>query len=59
MLVLEDSHHGCQAGVASGAVTIAIPGSHNGSKPYCDVHACVSTLHDPQVFELLACGLPV
>ncbi len=34
LLVLEDSEFGCQAGVAAGAITVAIPGAHNPQAAY-------------------------
>lgn len=53
MLVLEDSRHGCQAGVAAGAVTVAVPGAHNPPHDYAGVVARVDGLQDPRVMELL------
>lgn len=53
MLVLEDSHHGARAGVASGACTIAVPGSHSQDHDFLGVHFRANTLADPCFQSLL------
>jgi beta-phosphoglucomutase-like phosphatase (HAD superfamily) len=53
MLVLEDSQLGCQAAVAAGAVTVAVPGAHNTLAQYPEVNLCVSCLSDPRVLARL------
>jgi HAD superfamily hydrolase (TIGR01509 family) len=53
MLVLEDSHHGCRAGVTSGACTVAVPGQHSRSHDFSGVHWCANTLLDPVISCLL------
>jgi HAD superfamily hydrolase (TIGR01509 family) len=54
MLVLEDSHHGARAGVASGACTIAVPGDHSESHDFHGVHFRANTLNDPYIARLLS-----
>jgi HAD superfamily hydrolase (TIGR01509 family) len=53
MLVLEDSRHGSQAGVASGACTIAVPGDHSRDHDFQGVHLIADTLADPRIKRLL------
>lgn len=53
MLVLEDSHHGCRAGVTSGACTVAVPGDHSRDHDFSGVHARVNSLLDPMISRLL------
>lgn len=54
MMVLEDSHHGCRAGVASGACTIAVPGPHSIDHDFSGVHFQATTLLDPGIDQLLS-----
>jgi pseudouridine 5'-phosphatase len=54
MLVLEDSHHGCRAGVTSGACTVAVPGPHSVDHDFTGVHFRADTLLDPGIDRLLA-----
>lgn len=54
MLVLEDSHHGATAGVASGACTIAVPGDHSADHDFSGVHFRANTLLDPHIVTLLS-----
>jgi pseudouridine 5'-phosphatase len=54
MMVLEDSHHGCRAGVASGACTVAVPGPHSIDHDFSGVHFRAATLLDPGIDKLLA-----
>jgi HAD superfamily hydrolase (TIGR01509 family) len=53
MLVLEDSALGCQAAVASGACTVAVPGPHNPHHEYPGAFMIARGLHDPRLWELL------
>lgn len=53
MLVLEDSVQGSKAGAASGAVTVAVPGSHSIGCDYGHVEHVAESLHDPLIYELL------
>ena len=53
MMVLEDSHHGCKAGVDSGACTIAVPGPHSTDHDFTGAHYRADTLLDPAIPNLL------
>lgn len=53
MMVLEDSHHGCRAGVQSGACTIAVPGPHSQDHDFTGVHLRAQSLEDPAINHLL------
>jgi pseudouridine 5'-phosphatase len=53
MIVLEDSHHGCQAGVQSGACTVAVPGPHSRDHDFTGVFLQAETLCDPVIEHLL------
>lgn len=54
MLVLEDSHHGTRAGLASGACTIAVPGVHSLEHDFSGVAFRASSLADPGIAALLS-----
>jgi pseudouridine-5'-monophosphatase len=53
VLVLEDSHHGSQAGVCSGACTIAVPGDHSRDHNFDHVFAVAESLKDPLIMQHL------
>lgn len=53
MMVLEDSHHGCKAGVDSGACTIAVPGPHSEDHDFTGAHYRAQTLRDNGISQLL------
>jgi beta-phosphoglucomutase-like phosphatase (HAD superfamily) len=53
MLVLEDSHHGSRAGVASGACTIAVPGEHSQDHDFSGVFLRAQSLADPGILRAL------
>ncbi len=53
MLVLEDSGVGCQAGVASGACTVAIPSKHAELHDYSGAAFIADSLADPRIYQLL------
>ena len=53
MLVLEDSVLGSQAGVASGAVTVAVPGRHSLGMDYGHVEHVASSLADSLIYDLI------
>lgn len=53
MLVLEDSHNGCKAGVSSGACTIAVPGPHSLKHDFTGTFLQASSLIDPAILQLL------
>ncbi len=56
MMVLEDSHHGCKAGVDSGACTIAVPGPHSEDHDFTGAHYRARTLQDNGISQLLFPG---
>lgn len=56
MMVLEDSHHGCKAGVDSGACTIAVPGPHSEDHDFTGAHYRAQTLRDNGISQLLFPG---
>lgn len=53
MAVLDDSHHGCRAGINSGACTIAVPGPHSTSHDFTGVCLVAESLLDPAIYGLL------
>ena len=53
MMVLEDSVQGTKAGVASGSVTVAVPGSHSVDCDYSHVEHRADSLADDLIVELL------
>lgn len=53
LLVLEDSQHGCRAGVTAGACTVAVPGSHSRDHDFSGVHYIANTLADPAIYQLI------
>ncbi len=53
MLVLEDSGNGSAAGVAAGAVVIAVPTPHTRHHAFANVHAIAESLADPVIYRLL------
>jgi HAD superfamily hydrolase (TIGR01509 family) len=53
MLVLEDSQNGCRAGVAAGAITVAVPGAHSRQHDFTGATLVADTLRDPRIGELL------
>jgi pseudouridine 5'-phosphatase len=48
-MVLEDSENGCQAGVAAGAFTVAVPNRHTRSHNFAGVQFVADTLADPRI----------
>ncbi len=54
MLVLEDSGNGSAAGVAAGAIVIAVPSEHTRAHAFENVHAIAHSLLDPVIREMLA-----
>jgi HAD superfamily hydrolase (TIGR01509 family) len=56
MLVLEDSEHGCQSAVAAGAITVAVPGTHNAHAQYPPVDLRIDSLADPRLLARLRQG---
>ena len=53
MLVFEDSHNGCRAAVASGAVVVAVPGGHSRRHDFTGARLVAESLADPRIGELL------
>lgn len=58
MLVLEDSALGCQAAVASGACTVAVPGPHNPHHEYPGAFLVANSLLDERLWQLLGLTPP-
>jgi len=56
LVVLEDSHVGCRAGVAAGAVVVAVPGDHSRSHDFSGVRLVADSLADPRLHGLLGLG---
>lgn len=53
MLVLEDSVTGSKAAVASGAITVAVPGHHSRQQDFSHVDYQLESLADPKLLELV------
>ena len=53
MLVLEDSVHGSSAGVASGAITVAVPSRRVDVTQFGEVYAICERLDDSAIIELI------
>ena len=53
LLVLEDSGTGCAAGVASGAVTVAVPNRHTAAMDFAGAAFVADGLTDPRIAGLL------
>lgn len=53
MLVLEDSHNGCRAGIASGACTVAVPGPHSMQHDFSGTWLRARSLCDPAIIQLI------
>ena len=56
MLVLEDSHNGCRAGVAAGAVVVAVPGGHSHRHDFAGARFIASSLADARIPAELGLG---
>lgn len=56
MLVLEDSGNGTAAGVAAGAIVIAVPSEHTRDHTFTNVHAIAESLLDPIIGQTLGAG---
>jgi HAD superfamily hydrolase (TIGR01509 family) len=54
MLVLEDSQNGCQAAVAAGAVTVAVPAAHSRQHDFSGAALVADTLRDKRIYRLLS-----
>jgi len=53
MLVLEDSHIGCQAAVAAGAYTVAVPHGRSTGHEFPGVKFIAESLADPRIYVVL------
>ncbi|NNJ25990.1 HAD family hydrolase [Alienimonas chondri] len=54
LLVFEDSGTGCAAGVASGAVTVAVPNRHTAAMSFDGASFVAEGLHDPRIARLIS-----
>jgi len=54
MLVLEDSQTGTAAGVASGALVVAVPGTHSAHHEFVGASFVAHHLADPRIYAVLA-----
>jgi len=54
MLVCEDSETGCKAAVASGAITVAVPGGHSHRHAFPGAKLIATSLADPEIYKLLS-----
>jgi pseudouridine 5'-phosphatase len=52
-MVLEDSGNGCQAGVAAGAFTVAVPNRHTRGHDFRGARFIADTLADRRIFQAL------
>jgi HAD superfamily hydrolase (TIGR01509 family) len=57
MMVLEDSQIGCQAGVAAGAYTVAVPSGRSRAHSFPGVQLVAVSLKDERIYRVL--NLPV
>lgn len=53
MIVFEDSHNGCRAAVAAGAVVVAVPGGHSRRHDFTGARLVADSLADPRIAGLL------
>lgn len=53
MMVLEDSQIGCQAGVAAGAYTVAVPSGRSRAHDFAGVQLVAESLQDPRIYGAL------
>jgi len=53
MIVFEDSHNGCRAAVAAGAVVVAVPGGHSRRHDFTGARLVAESLADPRIADLL------
>ena len=53
MIVFEDSHNGCRAAVAAGAVVVAVPGGHSRRHDFTGARLIADSLADPRIAGLL------
>jgi beta-phosphoglucomutase-like phosphatase (HAD superfamily) len=53
VMVLEDSQIGCQAAVAAGTHTVAVPSGQSVQHQFPGVQLIASSLEDPQIYQAL------
>jgi HAD superfamily hydrolase (TIGR01509 family) len=53
LLVLEDSHNGCRAAIAAGAVAVAVPSGQSHRHDFTGAALVAETLADPRLLALL------
>jgi HAD superfamily hydrolase (TIGR01509 family) len=53
MLVLEDSGNGCAAGVAAGAMVVAIPNEHTREQDFTGATLVADSLSDRRLWDLI------
>ncbi len=53
MLVLEDSHNGCQAAIRAGAFAVAVPAGHSRRHDFTGAAPQIDTLADPRLYRVL------
>jgi len=53
MMVLEDSQNGCQAGVAAGAYTVAVPSGRSRRHDFTGVQFVANSLKDLRIYQAL------
>lgn len=58
MMILEDSQIGCQAGVASGAYTVAVPAGRSHVHDFDGVQFLANTLRDGRIYQALKISKP-
>ena len=58
MMVLEDSHNGCRAAVAAGALAVAVPAGHSQTHSFPGARLVADTLRDRRIYELLGLARP-
>jgi HAD superfamily hydrolase (TIGR01509 family) len=58
MMVLEDSQIGCQAAVAAGAYTVAVPHGQSRTHQFQGVRFAADTLADPRIYAALRLSRP-
>src|SRR5262245_48842522 len=51
MVVLEDSQNGCRAGVAAGAITLAVPGEHSRRHDFTGATLVAESLGDRRIYQ--------
>lgn len=58
LMVLEDSEHGCRAGVAAGAFTVAVPDGCSPRQGFSGAALVVDSLEDERIYQALGLSPP-